>query len=269
MIVSDRWLHDCVTLARLLDYRPYLLPRDHPTDFDVPPALEQVSDSRSASHSPLSSPELQPYQKRNRTTTPARAAGPNDRVATSTEPEGFDWAVGPSSSPPASPEAAVAKLRLSSASPSLLPYPTLPSPDDYTPFPRAADHLLPGPGKPIDPASLPTLACKRPSPLYCINQRLCEELQVILLWKQVGEDDLGGGAGLTDKHALSYKRAISVSLLSCVRLQYRSLIQPTIDRRSRPTRRRSRQRPKLGNCPRSAPKLVSRCVLPPPYFRSQ
>jgi hypothetical protein len=214
VIVSDRWLHDCVSLARLLNYRPYLLPPDHPADFDVPPALEQPSDSRSTSHSPLSSPELQPHRKRNRTTTPAAAVGSDDRAAALAEPDGFVWAVSASSSPPASPgaspEASVAKLRLSSAAPSLLPYPALPSPNDYTPFPRAADHLIPGPGKPIDPASLPALACKRPSPLYCVNQRLCEELQVILLWKEVGEDDLGGGAGLTDKHALSYKRAISV-----------------------------------------------------------
>lgn len=209
VIVSDRWLHDCVSLARLLDYRPYLLPPDHPADFDVPPALEQA-ESPSVSHSPLSSPELQPYRKRNRTTPPSTAAGSDDRAAAPTESDGFVWAVSASSSPSTSPEAAIAKLRIPSVSPSLLPYPTLPSPEDYTPFPRAADHLIPDPGKPIDPASLPTLACKRPSPLYCVNQRLCEELQVILLWKEVGEDDLGGGAGLTDKHALSYKRAISV-----------------------------------------------------------
>lgn len=208
VIVSDRWLHDCISLSRLLDYKLYLLPPDHADDFDVPAAL--ASSASSASHSPMSSPEPQPIRKRNRTTTPAAYGGGAHGGPGAPPHDGFVWAVDAPASPPSSPAPpGVERLRLSSASPSLAPLPPLPSPDDYSPFPHVPDHLIPRSGTLIDPASLPTLACKRPSPLVCVNQRMCEELFVILLWKEVGEDDVGGGAALTDKHALSYKRAIS------------------------------------------------------------
>lgn len=207
-ILSERWLHDSIAQAKVLDYREYLLPPDHPEDFDVPRALQQSAPDRSSvSPSPLSSPELQPYRKRTRTATPAQDSSTHP-AEPPTSGRQFTWAVSDASSRPPLPD--VDNLRVSSRSP-LPPYPSLPTPEDYSPFPRAPDSLIPrSGGHSIEPSALPNLACKRPSPLYCVNQRLCEELQVILLWKEVGEDDLGGGKGLSDKHALSYKRAISV-----------------------------------------------------------
>lgn len=167
------------------------------------------------------------------------------------------------SSPP--PLLDVDNLRLSSRSP-LPPYPSLPTPENYSPFPRAPESLIPrSGGHAIEPSALPNLACKRPSPLYCVNQRLCEELQVILLWKEVGEDDLGGGKGLSDKHALSYKRAISVrrpSLLVRVFVPVSTLAPSSVWEvsRSKPTLldfiRSQRPRSSLKSASRSAAKSL-------------
>lgn len=63
----------------------------------------------------------------------------------------------------------------------------------------------------MDPAKMAKLACQRISPIVCVNQALLDELNVIIKWKEIGEDDMDVSA---DKHDLALKRAASVSRIS-------------------------------------------------------
>jgi len=78
----------------------------------------------------------------------------------------------------------------------------LPSRQDTTAIPA---NLLP-PVKPyafnkdaLDPRA--NFSCLRASPLVCVNQRLCEELDVMRQMREVDGEDMS---------ALSYRRAVSV-----------------------------------------------------------
>ncbi|CDZ97716.1 DNA polymerase IV (family X) [Phaffia rhodozyma] len=93
------------------------------------------------------------------------------------------------------------------------------SPSDHNPFKTTSPALIlasfPATEKSIEPSTLPRLACCRKSPSICINQLLIEELDVIRVWKENGEDDTlesdlnQAGKKDDEKHALAYSRACS------------------------------------------------------------
>ncbi|KAL7410968.1 hypothetical protein BDY24DRAFT_417563 [Mrakia frigida] len=115
----------------------------------------------------------------------------------------------PSSHPPvanqARTDATSGSKSASSSSPSSSAL-VLPTPSTFSPFRRTPTHLIPPPGCPMDPKTMSPLSVHRVSPLVCVNQRLLDELEVLIKWKEVGEDSTGDWDKVKEHKAQEYRR---------------------------------------------------------------
>lgn len=63
----------------------------------------------------------------------------------------------------------------------------------------------------MDPKTMSPLSVHRVSPLVCVNQRLLDELEVLIKWKEVGEDSTGDWDKVKEHKAQEYRRGCAVS----------------------------------------------------------
>ena len=186
--VSDQCVRCLAALSSKLTVAIPHATEDHPdpTDLCIPHALELTTDNSDASS--VSSQESPPPSPT--TLSQIRRTSPIKRTRS------------PSPSIDSPIPAKLARLELDP------PPKALPHPDTFDFYPKTNPDLIPPPGKAINPVDMPKLACQRISPIICVNQPFLDELNVIIKWKEIGEDDMDLSA---DKHDLALKRAASVS----------------------------------------------------------